>query len=177
MGGRIVAWAQIPANAALLSLTSFWAGLVGLVLTLVGLGLTFQQARRAVGAAQAARDASNAAQARVLAYDVVSELARLAASLKELSRHIQAANWVAVVSTCGEAGISVVRLSELPSRLTAEHRTQLNGIGQQLHALARRVGSTVTKGNNPPDVARTLSSVTEWQLEVERATLFVGRAF
>lgn len=142
----------------------------------MGLWFTFQQARRATTAAQAARDASNAAHARLLAYDVVAELARLAASLKELSRHIQAANWVAVVASCGEAGISVVRLSELPSRLTADHRDQLNGIGRQLQALARRVGSTVAKGNNPPDVPRTLSSVSEWQLEVERATLFVGKA-
>lgn len=174
---NIVAWAQISQNAALLSLTSFFAGLIGLGLTLLGLWLTFRQARKASSAAQAARDASEAAKARILAYDVVSELARLAASLKELSRHVQAANWVRVVAACGETSMSVVRLSELPSKLTEEHRFQLEEIGQQANSLSRRVGATVAKGASPPDVAKTLSSVTEWQLKLERTTLFFGKTF
>lgn len=118
-------------------------GLVGILLTVVAFGITIWQLIQTRSASDQVKQAVEALKTRVTTYDVVTELAKATAALKESQRHVANSSWVHVIESITEARISVVMLAELQSSLDQGDRVKLSEISRELENASKRIRSSL----------------------------------
>lgn len=154
-------WLFGPANA---SVVSGWS----LLLTVFGFALTFWQLWRTRTAASAALEAAKAAKSRALGFDAAFEVARLASSLRETTRHVGNLNWSHSVDSLSEALTSLVRLNDLHESFDDAERQGLQEMVARLSELQNRITSSLTKGSQSVSGPKALQLLSRYQLSVTR---------
>lgn len=174
-GENEIEWIFQNENAGLVGGLGLVSGLLGTVLTLVAFGITIWQLARTRSANQRVASAISSLKSRVAAYDVVTELARADAALKESQRHVATGNWLSVVDSVSEARVAIVRLAELPSSLEIGNRATLSAMSSRLEQASKRIRSSLSKGSKMPEQSQVLHLMSEFQIEITKVALKVER--
>jgi ATP:corrinoid adenosyltransferase len=151
-------------------------GIFGIALTLIAFGITIWQLIQTRSASEQVRIAVNALKSRVIAFDVVTELAKATAALKESQRHVANSNWLNCIDSMAEARLSVVILSELESSLDSRDRENLSRISTELENASKRIRSSISKGTKMPEPSSVVHAVGEYQVEITKMSMKVERA-
>lgn len=86
-------WAFDPKHAVDVDGWSFWIGVIGLVISLVGFGFTIWQLRQTKSLAQAAKDESERIQTALKQYDAAQEASRASYALSAAMKHFRNGAW------------------------------------------------------------------------------------
>lgn len=82
-------WPFTPANEQLVVGWGFWLAIAGLILTVLGFGLTLMQVTRAKSASEAASDEVERIRESLIRYDAALEVARATYALDSARRHLR----------------------------------------------------------------------------------------
>ncbi|MEJ6789698.1 hypothetical protein BrevBR_09095 [Brevundimonas sp. BR2-1] len=172
---QIFNWPFTPENAAAVAGWGFWIGLLGLLASAIGFAVTFVQLRRTRTAAQEAKRASEEARTRVASYDMIFELSKAASALENTQSHIRREDWAEAFHSYAEARIALVKISQLPSKLTQTTKDQISAIADQIERTGKRMSLNHTKGVDRSEQMRALQTNTDYQVALTRINASLDR--
>jgi hypothetical protein len=168
-------WAMEPANAVKVSGWSFLIGIFGTLLTVIGFGLTGWQLWRTANATEAATKAVAGIKSRVATYDAIFEVSRASSAFRETDRHLKRHNWPEAVESYNDARHALVRLTELPSDLTADRISSLADVLSEVVQFSELIESAIQKSKSPANVSAMINSNRRFSEALARASIALER--
>lgn len=86
-------WPFLQSNDLLMQGLGFWFNVVGLLITLVGFGLTWRQLKKTTSAAEAAKREANRIEVTLKRYDAAQEISQAHYALRTAKRHFSNRAW------------------------------------------------------------------------------------
>lgn len=123
--------------------------LAGLVLGVVGFGITFFQLWRTKKAAIAARRAAEATKTRLRSLDAALEVSSSIDKLEEIKRHHRGNNWAILPDQYSSLRRKLSRTRKLCEGLADEQQAVFQGSITQLKAMEGKVETALTKKDVP----------------------------
>ncbi|WP_157038988.1 hypothetical protein [Caulobacter segnis] len=168
-------WAMDPANAVKVSGWSFLAGILGTLLAIIGFPITGWQLWRTANATKAAANAVAAIKSRVATYDAVFEVSRASSALRETDRHLKRHSWAEAVESYSDARHALVRLTELPSNLTADRIQALSDVLSEVAQFSETIELSLQKQKSPGNVSIMINSNRRFSEVLARTSIALER--
>ena len=150
----MISWLADPSRANELAVWGFLIGTLGTAATLIGLGLTYAQARRARISTEELQREIETFDFKKDRSDALSLLGEAKAAMESTGRLVRAESWRDAVSSYDEARKLIQRVRLLCSDLNASSQKNLRLICDHLSAFANDVdGALVGKGSFPDATA------------------------
>jgi hypothetical protein len=146
-----------------LDIAANWASIAGLLLSAVGLTITYLQARGAQSAAKKAKDAVDRVGQQVAAIDAVERLATCIRVIEEIKRHARLNEWDRVPELCGPARRPLVEIGAAGRGLSETHRSVITAAVTELRHLEDTVTKHIAGIPVKLDAPRIQRSLTELQ--------------
>jgi hypothetical protein len=155
----MIAWLFDPHNSAAVGALGLIVGLVGFPLTVVGIWLTYRQARDAETAAHAAERAASELQFRIERYSAYRDISEASVSIDAARRHLANAAWADASEMYELARRAVVRVHVAPVGLEDELRAQLRLMADHMAAFCDRVDSALGGKGTLPDATKVYAAI------------------
>jgi hypothetical protein len=126
------------------------ASVVGLLLTLIGFGVTIFGVWRSKGAAEQARQAAEAVRASIANYDVVADLSSAMAIMEEIKRHQRQRTWSILPDRYSDLRRRLVTIRGSQAQLSEGQRQTLQLAIEKFADQERIVERAIASGVAPP---------------------------
>jgi hypothetical protein len=150
-------------------------GAWGLLVGAAGFPITIWQLARTQSATRAAAIAVDEVRSRVAAYDAVVEASRAAALIRETRRHIKVPAWDSTVTSYSQARDAVTRLVELPSKISAENRSELAIIIVDIGSVCDRIEAGLIKSKVSLDRGKLVKACREHEQIITKISIALQR--
>jgi hypothetical protein len=172
---KIFDWPFLQQNTLSVAGWGFWFGFFGLLASIVGFAITFEQLRRTKTVAQEAKRASEDARTRVAIYDMIFELSKAASALEATQGHIKREDWSEAFHGYSDARIALVKISRLPSGLSESAKSQVGVLAEQIERTARRMTVNHNKGAEKSEVMKAVQTNTDYQVAITKINAGLDR--
>jgi hypothetical protein len=129
------------------------ASVVGVLISLIGFGITIWGVLRSKNAAQRAEEAAKDVRQSLLKVDTVMELSAATTIMEEIKRLHRASAWVVLLDRYSTLRRLLISIKSANPQLADEHLSALQSAVQHFTDIERKVERSITAGNNPPNVA------------------------
>ena len=150
------------------------ASVAGLIVSMVGFWFAIAQIRRSRTAAEAAREAANAARDRIAANLTIADLTRASDRIQELKELHRVQAWSRVLDRYPEVRRSLVEIRERHPGLTPQQLGILQNAVSQISIMEGEV-ETALAGNSAPSGTRFNPILSRIQLTLDEAVAQLQR--
>jgi hypothetical protein len=158
-------WAFEAGSTNLVAGWGFWAGIVGLVLTIVGFGVTIVQLHKTRSAADAAKAEAKRLQQSIAKYDYVNEATRASTALVNARNYVKSGLWSFVPDSYETVRGS---LEALKSETTdANLIAKIEDVCRFIQNLCDRVERDIQNEVSTVSIAKTISVIREHKLLID----------
>jgi hypothetical protein len=162
----LIEWLAAPERAAEISAWGFLIGLVGLPFTLIGLMLTYVQARRARISAEQLKNEIEIFQFKRDQSDALSVLGEAKAAMEASARLITADSWRDAVESYDNARKCIQKVRLVCTSLNSRSQRKLKLISDHLTAFATQVEAALVSKDEFPDSIAVTSTIRKHSDEI-----------
>jgi len=147
----ILGWLTDPSRQAELTAIGFIVSMIGTALTLIGLGLTFYQVRRAAVNTRRIAQEIDDFEFRKKKSDAVVELGTVKLSLESAVRLIKLDSWKDALSNYDEARKCIINVKLVADDLSVENNRKLKSISDHINSFCSEVENALGGKRPFPD--------------------------
>lgn len=162
----MIEWLAAPERAAEISAWGFLIGLIGLPFTLLGLALTYVQARRARISAETLKNEIETFQFKRDQSDALSVLGEAKAAMEASSRLIAVDSWRDAVASYDNARKCIQKVRILCTSLSSRSQRKLKLISDHLTAFATQVEAALVSKDAFPEPTAVTSAIRKHSDEI-----------
>ena len=143
-----------------ISIVADWFSIIGLPLSLIGLGLTLFQSIRSRSAAEIARKAAEKAERSLKQSGNVVAITELLSNMQDIKRIHRNKSWAEALSAYSEAMLAVSTLRSSLQNTPSGYENLMQSISTRLVSMEKQVENYISTGNKEPDGAKLNNSIT-----------------
>lgn len=147
MTSSLLTFAPSPSGV----LTGLLLSILGTILTLIGLYLTYRKARLAASAADAATGAVASFKFRSLQHDTSRDVSEAAYALDTTRRHLNNSAWRDAIDSYEDARRAIVRMRMATTVIPEELRESLRKSSEQIRKFCEKVDAALADKGDFPD--------------------------
>lgn len=159
----MIRWILDPANATFIAALGLILSLLGTAATLLGLYLTYKQARQAASSAETARQAVIEFRARSDGYDAASDLAQVSYALDATRAQVGQGAWREAVESYESARNAAVRIRTSAPNLDESDRAALLKMARQMAHFCKTVDAATAGKGDFPDETKIRATIRKHQ--------------
>ncbi|MCW2380984.1 MULTISPECIES: hypothetical protein [unclassified Sphingobium] len=144
-------WLTDPANSSVVGGIGLATSVVGTALTLVGLLITYLQAKKASSAAAAATQAVKDFRFRIDRHDAARDIAEAEYALNQARKHLRNTAWKDVVDSYDDAQRAVVRIVVFLEASDFDKVDELKKMAAQIVNMCGRIEKAISNQAAFPD--------------------------
>lgn len=137
----------------------FWLAIIGLMLTLIGFGITWAQLIKTQKAADAVRLEVKRIEVSVQSYDAAHHVSKAASALDATKRHLRNCAWSDVADSYEDFRRSVITLKEMNIPSLQSFDVAIDEANLYISRLCERIEVQVLKSNVTIDAAKTVTMI------------------
>lgn len=147
-------WLFIPENAPAVGAISLLLSVLGTVLTLIGLYITFRQARKAASSAEVATSAVRDFKFRVSHQDASRDISEASYALDTTRRHLSNTAWRDAVDSYEDARRAFIRMLMVLPNLPEEVKSRITSSVDQMAKFCDKVDAALSNKGPYPDPSK-----------------------
>lgn len=175
-GGLRLDWAFAPENQFTVTGWGFWFGLVGLLVSVVGFGITLYQLKQTKSAAVAAQQESERIKGVLRQYDAAQEAARAQYALTTARKHFERGNWPDGAESYEHFRRGLLSLKRNMDWDMGELSELIDAAGAYVEKLCERVDRDVQRGNTTISYAKTAAVMRQHDQLISDITIALERS-
>lgn len=150
-----LSWPFQHNNADSVAGWGFWFGSSGLLMTLIGFGVTWAQLIRTKHATKAVAEEMERIRASLITYDAVQEASKAMYALSVAKRHLKSMQWESTADAYEDFRRALVSIGNNVSTLSDEQRRGIEEASLYIQRLCERIERDLLKNTQTVDYVKT----------------------
>ncbi|MFZ5705867.1 MAG: hypothetical protein ACOY5R_11450 [Pseudomonadota bacterium] len=169
------AWPFEAANQAGVAGWSFWLGIIGFIVSLLGFAVTIYQLQKTRSAADAAKDEARRIEGILQRYEVASEATRASAALGTAKNYVRNGLWPSAADSYEIVRDGLLALRSEAVDLTDDHRKKIDEACAFIKELCAKIERDVQRGRQSTDVAKVVAVMSEHSILLSEITRIIQK--